>query len=730
MQKKILKILVFSIIAANLMLASFALASNTNGTIDAGYKYAWGENIGWINFGAENGNVRVTDTAITGHIWSANYGWINLNPATSGVANNNEGTLSGYGWGENLGWINFSGVTINTSGEFLGYATIERDNSRISFNCANTSSCANEDFKVRTDWRPRRVRPQCNNESDDDSDGRIDYPDDLGCASLEDDEESGPVAIITSPTSIKIIELPAAEDGGRDGAFRRRADTALRLEEMAEGEEGGEKQDGSRPDEATVTEDEIEASLPVSEDYGLSRRAKSDEAREAKPKKFSILEAIKKGLDLLLPDLLKDKEKLPIALKLLLPDFLKEKKEFQPTEIPIEQLVPKETPLALKDKWDLLPPAGIKSLVFSPLPKEFDNLARKFSSLNNTFNSIGISTLNDIKKLANAKLSIPGLTESIGVPPANIKGGKFSLPKDLPLVEFSPEIKEKIPENIIFAKSNNEFIDHKIDITITNRGLPKQKISTIAGKKMQFILKPEQKAKKIKGYVVVRRRKKVLMDDKNASLSRIARIFTPRPALAANDMQGAENVEQELVLIEFEYEDADEDGIYTAEIEMPVVEGEYELITIVEYEDLATEKKILRLTTVVDPEGYIYEQYGEKEIRVAGAIVYLYWMNPETKKYELWPAGEYNQENPQVVDKTAKYSFLVPRGMYYIKVEAPGYLDYAGKPFQVEEGGGIHQNIELKQKYWWIKMFDWKMALLILLAIMLLYNFYRDNKKI
>ncbi|MFA6609092.1 MAG: hypothetical protein WCT07_04280, partial [Candidatus Paceibacterota bacterium] len=171
----------------------FVSASNTNGVIDSTGKYAWGENIGWINFGASDSNVQITDSAITGYAWSANYGWINLNPLTGGILNDGAGNLSGYAWGENLGWIDFADVSINSSGEFMGYAVIENDSSRISLNCANTS-CASSDFKVKTDWRPQSARPACNNALDDDSDGKIDYPADPGCGSLTDEDETDAAA--------------------------------------------------------------------------------------------------------------------------------------------------------------------------------------------------------------------------------------------------------------------------------------------------------------------------------------------------------------------------------------------------------------------------------------------------------------------------------------------------------------------------------------------------------
>ena len=128
-----------------------ALASTTDGTIDPnneGYKYAWGENIGWINFGTSNGNVHVTDSALSGYALSETVGWINLD----GVVNDGEGNLSGYAWGENVGYIKFNptngGVTINSSGEFSGSALSENVGWIIF----------GGDYKVKTDWRPASIR--------------------------------------------------------------------------------------------------------------------------------------------------------------------------------------------------------------------------------------------------------------------------------------------------------------------------------------------------------------------------------------------------------------------------------------------------------------------------------------------------------------------------------------------------------------------------------------------
>ncbi len=93
-----------------------------------GSQYAWGENVGWLNFEPNQGlGVHVSGDKVEGFVWAENIGWINLSPRTyGGVSNNESGNLSGYAWGENVGWINFDpsygGVTIDPSGRFEGWA--------------------------------------------------------------------------------------------------------------------------------------------------------------------------------------------------------------------------------------------------------------------------------------------------------------------------------------------------------------------------------------------------------------------------------------------------------------------------------------------------------------------------------------------------------------------------------------------------------------------------------
>jgi hypothetical protein len=168
------------------------------GNIDSTNKYArfLDSSFGLINFGATQGNVTVTNSAITGYAWGDYVGWINLNPTNGGVTNDGYGNLSGYAWGEQTGWINFKptngGVTIDASGNFNGYAWSETKG-WIVFNCATDNTCGTLSHKVQTSWVPISALPACSNTIDDDGDGKIDYPADPGCTSASDTSEVDPV---------------------------------------------------------------------------------------------------------------------------------------------------------------------------------------------------------------------------------------------------------------------------------------------------------------------------------------------------------------------------------------------------------------------------------------------------------------------------------------------------------------------------------------------------------
>jgi len=798
-------------------------ASSTDGTIDSAYKYAWGENIGWANFGTSSGNVHVTDSGLSGYALSETVGWIYLGDVT----NDGQGNLSGYAWSENAGWIKFNpdngGVVINSSGEFTGSALGENIGWMIF----------DGDYTVKTDWRPRSARPACNNSSDDDGDGKTDYPNDPGCDSLTDADETDPsggggglpagagsvpsspspsssnpsgsfqilinngveytnsrmvvLKMITGSDSKKMAVSANADLQGGSGqvAFEKSYnwDLCYLKASCPDGEHivyGRFYTEYGQPSETVSDTILLDATPPEidfvgfrdfyspAEDVVLSGKTeKNSEVILHWDGKYGFVSAdangdfkIKLGkqtrgvhhfeitvtdqagnksnstFDLNIIDgvpsqsvsgqpELKEKESVFKKLEPFIPEFLKPEKpeEEQPEEEMI--IIPENAPAALLGQWNLMP-QSVERFVLAPLPKEIRNLAQKFPKLEKTFEEVGINKITDIAKLKTAKLTLPGLTERAGLSTTKVEPGKFALFQGVPIADLSPSTKQQLPAEIVFARTGDELIDFNIALSVTEKGEPQQRINTISGKPLRLVVKPGKPVKSVKGYLVFKSKSSQSTSLNLPTDSLLASLFFADPVFAKPQEQPV-RVEEKLVLLEFEYTDPDGDGIYTAEIQAPLIEGEYEVITVMDFDDPELGKKEIRLITVIDPEGYIYEKDDDKGTRIPGAIISLFWLNPETKQYEVWPAGEYQQENPQTTDVRGTYSFLVPEGYYYLKAEAPGYLVYDGKPFQVKEGSGIHINVELKTKYWWLKIVDWKTVLLVLAIVLLFYNFYRDK---
>ena len=106
--------------------------------IDPAERFAWSENVGWINFRPTHVGATVHADHLAGFAWAENVGWIqlgadgggpyaNTGAGDWGVNRDGAGNLSGFTWSENVGWINFGpshgGVSLDAAtGAFDGFA--------------------------------------------------------------------------------------------------------------------------------------------------------------------------------------------------------------------------------------------------------------------------------------------------------------------------------------------------------------------------------------------------------------------------------------------------------------------------------------------------------------------------------------------------------------------------------------------------------------------------------
>jgi Bacterial TSP3 repeat len=108
------------------LLISSVAAGDAGTTINATNKFAYGADIGWIDWrGDTNNGAVIGEYVCSGYLYAANVGWIHLgsnapangiryqnNSATDyGVNHDGQGNLNGYAYGANIGWIHFTNGT-------------------------------------------------------------------------------------------------------------------------------------------------------------------------------------------------------------------------------------------------------------------------------------------------------------------------------------------------------------------------------------------------------------------------------------------------------------------------------------------------------------------------------------------------------------------------------------------------------------------------------------------
>ena len=151
-------------VAATLLLSTLNIQLSTafaGTTIDPVNKYAYGANIGWMDWrGDTNNGAVIGEYVCSGYIYAANVGWINLgsgSPANGiqyqnlaandfGVNQDGLGNLRGYAYGANIGWINFE----NTGAPKVDMRSGQMTGSVWSANCG-WISLSNAFAVVQTD---------------------------------------------------------------------------------------------------------------------------------------------------------------------------------------------------------------------------------------------------------------------------------------------------------------------------------------------------------------------------------------------------------------------------------------------------------------------------------------------------------------------------------------------------------------------------------------------------
>ena len=358
---------------------------------------------------------------------------------------------------------------------------------------------------------------------------------------------------------------------------------------------------------------------------------------------------------------------------------------------PIAQSVPQQPQPVFQNNWQVIPeiPSPNLSFVNNATPENIKDLAGKFSQLSNTFKSLGMGSSIDAKKLANATFILPTIADALG---SSFAKGSSAF-QGVALSQLSDNAKAAIPIDVVFARTPDEKIDYGINLSVAANGNVQQKMETTVNKVIELVVKPAKAVINIQGYIVLVKTNATPVAANNLTDSFFASLIGKGPQTSPAPNTNSQGV----IVSKFQYADTTGDGIYTSQIETPSIDGQYKIVTVLNYKDTSIASKELDMTALIDPEGYVYVQSSLGETRIADVVVSIYWQNQKTNVYELWPAKNYSQYNPQTTDVTGKYSFLVPPGNYYMTAQKKGYKPYKSDIFSVQAGSAVNQDIIMKE---------------------------------
>ena len=359
---------------------------------------------------------------------------------------------------------------------------------------------------------------------------------------------------------------------------------------------------------------------------------------------------------------------------------------------PVEQAVPKKTPLVFLNNWEVVPVAPLKNFLVS-LPENLQSLTKKFPQLVKSFENISDGKPINLKSLSSASFKLPTLSETLTFG-NDLKFNNLSVA--LPLDKMEKKQLAKIPSEVVFVRSSNQKIDYGVNFTLDSNENVRPRIEITVNKPIQLSVKPDKPVTSVDGYFVLMKTNAKPLTSRNSLVA----------AAAMSDSQPSSVIKKGTTVSQFQYEKAD-NGLYTSDITTPSVDGEYKIVTVLNYQDPNLKPKEIEMSALIDPEGYVYTESVEGKARLSNASVSLYWLNPATNTYELWPASDYSQYNPQITDDTGKYSFLVPTGNYYLIVDKEGYKPWKSEIFSVQSGSAVYQNIEMKKESWVSNLWSW-----------------------
>ena len=81
------------------------------------------------------------------------------------------------------------------------------------------------------------------------------------------------------------------------------------------------------------------------------------------------------------------------------------------------------------------------------------------------------------------------------------------------------------------------------------------------------------------------------------------------------------------------------------------------------------------------------------------AQIEVYYLEPESRSWNLWEGASYGQDNPQNTDPLGNFKLFLPQGKYYIKASAKGYKQLTSDIFEIDHAKPFSATLGMEKNY-------------------------------
>lgn len=116
------------------------------------------------------------------------------------------------------------------------------------------------------------------------------------------------------------------------------------------------------------------------------------------------------------------------------------------------------------------------------------------------------------------------------------------------------------------------------------------------------------------------------------------------------------------------------EGYYQAKITNWSASTSQKLKLFVKVEGNWIEFTVADITILIDPSGYVEDKHSLE--RLEGALAICEVWDEDENEWVFWDAEIFGQVNPQLTDSNGEYGWMVPDGIYRVRITKDGYEDY------------------------------------------------------